>query len=498
MPAARSVYVISDLHLGGAYPDPKRPGDRGFRICTHSADVATFIGRLTAKPVEPAVELVINGDLVDFLAESDGGSTWSPFTMDPAVAVRKFQAIAGRDPNIFSALKDFLAKGHKLVLLLGNHDIELSLPAVRQALVELIGARGRNFVFLYDGEAYRTGDALIEHGNRYDVWNMVDYDGLRRIRSLQSRGLPVPDDIGFRPPAGSFMVATVINPIKTSYSFIDLLKPETAATVPLVLALEPGYRGTIAKAAVIKFQSREHKLESAAMPSFGGDISAAGGAAQDFGSDISSSGAPGGNGADRALDQELARVMGTDAQQFSASVKGLSSGSGSGIGSDISAMSVIERGLSFIGLITAKAHSDAEGRLPMLLTAFQPLLKDQTFDPAVETAPEYINAAKELARNGIKHVVFGHTHLPKRIGLPDGGFYLNSGTWANVLQFPGEILNGSKDQALEKLRRFTQMMSAGDYSEWTTFHPSYVRLAIGADDQVTNAELCQYVDGAPV
>jgi UDP-2,3-diacylglucosamine pyrophosphatase LpxH len=497
MSAARSVYVISDLHLGGAYPDPNTKGDRGFRICTHSAEVTAFIASLTAKPTDPSVELVINGDLVDFLAESDGVSKWSPFTQDPADAVRKFKAIAGRDSNIFGALKDFLARGHKLVLLLGNHDIELSLPAVREALIDLIDARGKNFVFLYDGEAYRAGDALIEHGNRYDAWNMVDYDGLRRIRSLQSRGLPVPEDIGFRPPAGSFMVATVINPIKTAYTFIDLLKPETAATVPLVLALEPGYRGTIAKAAVIKFQSREHKLESAAMPAFGGDISAAGGTVQDFGSDISSMGGPsGGNGADRALDAELSRVMGTDAQQFNSSLQTLSTGSS--IGSDISAMSVIERGLSFIGLLTAKAHTDAAGRLPLLLTAFQPLLKDQTFDPTIETAPEYINAAKELAKNGIKHVVFGHTHLPKRIGLPGGGFYLNSGTWANVLKFPREILSGSHDEALEKLKHFADMMTAGDYSEWTIFQPGYVRLAIGADDQVTSAELCQYVDGAPV
>lgn len=498
MPASRSVYVISDLHLGGAYPDPSRPGDRGFRICTHAPEVGVFIKALAAKPVSPPVELVINGDLVDFLAEGDEPGKWSPFTMDPAVALRKFKAIAARDPGIFGALKDFLARGHKLVLLLGNHDIELSFPVVRDALVELIDATGKNFVFFYDGEAYRVGDALIEHGNRYDSWNMVDYDALRRIRSLQSRGQPVPDDIGFRPPAGSFMVATVINPIKTLYSFIDLLKPETGATVPLVLALEPAYRSMVAKAVVLKFEGREHKLAAAAMPAFGGDVSSTA-SIGDFGSDISSAGGGGGSVEDKALDAELARVMGDAGAGFTASVKGFTQTTQtSSIGSDISAMSVIKEGIGFFKMLIAKAHTDVESRLPLLLTAFQPLLKDQSFDPAVETAPEYVNAAKDLAKNGIRHVVFGHTHLPKRIGLPGGGWYLNGGTWANVLQFPSQILSGTRDQALARVRRFTEMMTQGDYSEWTIFQPTYVRLDLGPDGLVSQAALCKYTSADQV
>ena len=32
----RSVYVISDLHLGGDYPEPREPGKRGYRLCTRT------------------------------------------------------------------------------------------------------------------------------------------------------------------------------------------------------------------------------------------------------------------------------------------------------------------------------------------------------------------------------------------------------------------------------------------------------------------------------
>ena len=34
---ARSVYIISDLHLGGAHGQTNSPNSRGFRMCTHSA-----------------------------------------------------------------------------------------------------------------------------------------------------------------------------------------------------------------------------------------------------------------------------------------------------------------------------------------------------------------------------------------------------------------------------------------------------------------------------
>jgi UDP-2,3-diacylglucosamine pyrophosphatase LpxH len=494
---ARRVFVISDLHLGGVYPNPPGSGGRGFRICTHPQDVAAFIDKLTQlEPANPAVELVINGDLVDFLAETNPAGGWSPFTADAAAAVKKFNAIVERDRVIFDAMKRFLARGHRIVLLLGNHDLELCFPPVRQALRAAIGAgRGADFEFFLDGEAYLVGDALIEHGNRYDAWNMVDYDGLRRIRSLQSRGQPIPNDQAFHPPAGSFMVADVINPIKTTYAFIDLLKPETGATVPLVLALEPGYRSLLAKAAMFRFEGREHKLAGAAMPAFGGDISSGSpdpGAS--IGSDISSAPARGGNG---SLDDTLKGVLGSDSAAFMAQLNELG-GPANQIGSDISSGGIIDRGLSFLRLLTAKAHSDADKRLPLLLTAFQPLLKDQSFDPAVETAKEYLNAAQDLARNGIRHVVFGHTHMPKRIQLSSGGWYLNSGTWADVLQFPAEIITGSKEESLAKLQHFTQLMIAGDFSEWTVFQPTYVRLDVNSEGTVANAELCRYSAGDPV
>jgi UDP-2,3-diacylglucosamine pyrophosphatase LpxH len=270
---ARQVFVISDLHVGGVYPDSGDPEDRGFRISTQVPQLTAFVTALADKPPgEPAIELVINGDFIDFLAEGDSRSCgWQPFIRDPEVATRKLETIVERDRALFAALGGLLSRGHRLTITLGNHDIELALPPVRKRLMELLGVEGHHeFQFIYDGEAYVIGDVLIEHGNRYDMFNVVDHDALRRHRSLVSRNQAVPDEQQFNAPTGSHIVASVMNPVKTSYPFIDLLKPETGAAVPILLALEPGARVKLGRLALMVTQATKHKLSGAAMPGFGG------------------------------------------------------------------------------------------------------------------------------------------------------------------------------------------------------------------------------------
>lgn len=60
----RTAYIVSDLHLGGSGPNSE--GERGFQICTQTAALSDFIFRLAAQPAHSPVELVINGDFVDF------------------------------------------------------------------------------------------------------------------------------------------------------------------------------------------------------------------------------------------------------------------------------------------------------------------------------------------------------------------------------------------------------------------------------------------------
>ena len=481
---ARDVYIISDLHLGGAHPASGDPEDRGFRICTHGGDLAQFVSALADKPTP--IELIVNGDMVDFLAEESDGGGWLAFTSDQQAAAKKLDAIIDRELPLFQAFGKVLERGHRLVLLLGNHDIELTLPAVRKRLAERIGVRGNHdYQFIIDGEAYVVGRTLIEHGNRYDPFNIVDYDGLRRVRSLLSRNMPVPDEYAFQAPAGSHMVVDVINPIKKQYRLIDLLKPETSAALPVLMALEPGYRKVLGRAAALSLKSREHRMASAAMPSFAGDISSTGGdnwSPDGFASDISSSAPP-----PDALTIVMRQTMGAEADlvlQIAAAEVDFAG--------DISTFEGVDRAIGMARMLLSSNSAPFDSRIPALLAAVRSLQNDTTFARDTESFTEYLDAAKTLAKNGFDHVIFGHTHSARDVAMDGGARYLNSGTWADLIKFPSEILKGTDQQARDGLRAFVGDMGQGKLQAWTSFTPTYVKMTVGDDGNVRNATLCDY------
>ena len=230
----KRILVVSDLHLGGT---PGSDSGVGFQMCSTEGQlrlVAFFDWATAQAQAQPqGIDLVIAGDIVDFLAE-ESDEVSNPLTLDQEQAVRKLDAIFARTPPVWSALGRFLATGAGLVLTIGNHDVELCLPRVRQRLFEKLGP-GR-IEFLYDNQALNYGPVLIEHGNRYDRWNAVFHEPLRRARSLLSRGLMAPV-VPVQP--GSKLVVDVINPIKRHLAFVDLLKPERAGVLPLLAFLCP-------------------------------------------------------------------------------------------------------------------------------------------------------------------------------------------------------------------------------------------------------------------
>jgi UDP-2,3-diacylglucosamine pyrophosphatase LpxH len=513
----RRVFIISDLHLGGVYPEPRESKKRGFRLCTHADVIERFVKLRTKEIAEQGpCEIVLNGDTVDFLAERDLSAdrstelkTWSSFTADSQAAVAKFKAIVCRDGDVFKSFGPFLDAGGRLTILLGNHDIELSLPDVRRELKKALGVKPEhNFEFFYDGEAYTIGDALIEHGNRYDSWNQIDYDGLRHSRSFQSRRLPVPKEYMFTAPPGSDMVTKVINGIKRDYAFVDLLKPETAAVAPMLLALEPGYRSRIADIALFYYRTRNHGLVSATTPRFGGDIRAEhdidampggdmaagiGGSANGFGEEIAGRSTRPAESSEQedALKEMLQATLGSDAEEFLADVDAqMAEIDPSGqLGKEISASDTVSRIFGFASLLFGRTSQPYQKRVPALLKAFRGLQSIEAFTLEKETAKEYLEAAQELAEVGhFRYVVFGHTHLAKRVPLANGGLYLNSGTWADVLRFPVEIVK-SEAEALPALNAFVKQMRNGDFSGWTLFDPTYVRLDVDDDGKVAGAEL---------
>ena len=65
---------------------------------------------------------------------------------------------------------------------------------------------------------------------------MTDYERLRRSGRDYVQGRPMEEWI---PNAGTELVIDVMNGIKRDYPFVDLLKPEVEAVVPVLLAIDP-------------------------------------------------------------------------------------------------------------------------------------------------------------------------------------------------------------------------------------------------------------------
>jgi UDP-2,3-diacylglucosamine pyrophosphatase LpxH len=403
------VHVISDLHLGG------RPG---FQIFGSTAELAAVINMLAAPARGGKLALVINGDFVDFLAEEPSGY------FDPEFGVAKLDRIAA-DPTfspVFDALRVFSNTPERtLVVNLGNHDLELALPWVREHLTVMLSggqpeARGRIMV-VTDGSGFTCSvgpaSVLCIHGNEVDSWNTTDFETVRRIgRDLQFGNAIEP----WIPNAGTQMVIDVMNSVKREFPFVDLLKPEQEAVIPTLLALKPATKEKL-RAIVAALGRRAHDSLRLKM-GFLGEV-------RDT-HDGHSFSAPSAHLFDSARDIESAAqfmdrveeearlgtepmdlVRGSEAQQLGF----------------WSAASNMVRGRS---------------RIEVLREALEKLDSDRSFDPlAGDSTFDRIDA---LVSPEIDFVVAGHTHLERALKRKRGaGWYFNSGTWARLIRITPEI-----------------------------------------------------------
>lgn len=462
-------------------------------MMTEPGRLASFIKAIaSADAAADRQELVINGDFVDFLAETHGHDDtgqpqWEPFIEDPTVAAECFSKIAsGMDAPVFDALGELLEAGHRLTILPGNHDIELCLPAVRQALLNRLRCRvGHDIHVGYDGEAYTIGDAIIEHGNRYDDSNFIDHERLHNLRVKQSLRQDCPTDLPFAPPLGSFFVARAMNRIKKQYSFVDLLKPEGPALVGLLLAIDPELREEIGDlTSLVHEHHRRHSksnLQWKTKTVFRGQ-------AQD------QAWAPESTNGDLAwllretLGEDVLVEVLTD-RRSSNSLRGTSQTRGAV--RDSWAL-LTAGGWEVIRLLIGGRRLEECRRVDLLRKAVQKMGASPAFDRHAEVpGSAYLAAARQLARSeehpdGFRFVIFGHTHHAKDIPLGDGARYLNSGTWANLMSFPAALFDATTEdkQAEQVLTEFLGDLKRGMLKPHIRFEPTCVRLLLDENGNV--------------
>jgi UDP-2,3-diacylglucosamine pyrophosphatase LpxH len=143
-------------------------------------------------------------------------------------------------PAFFNALGNWLAVGNKIIVLKGNHDLEIIWLNVRNylrlILAEIIADKysGNNLetvltqtvlpnIDFIDDSILIDKDFYVEHGHRYDKFTMIlDEPILKKI----------PTELNI--PFGSFFNRYLINRIEFFYPYLDNVRP-TANLLPMLM-----------------------------------------------------------------------------------------------------------------------------------------------------------------------------------------------------------------------------------------------------------------------
>ena len=407
------LQVVSDLHLGGL---------PGFQIFASGPELAWLADSVATSPAQGDAALLINGDFIDFLAEDP------PRAFDPDGAAAKIDRVLA-DPAFkpaFDAMARLLATPRRrLIINLGNHDLELALPWVRARLVGALCGEGpgsdaaRSRLHLVtDGTGVRCqvgrASVLCLHGNETDAWNVTDHERLRRLVRDRRYGLPAEPWV---PNAGAQLVVEVMNQVKAAYPFVDLLKPETQAVVPILSALNPALLRRMQELGAVAARTAAD-LVRLRTGFLGADELA------------DEPGAPGGSGAAPAWQAaapgaSAAALMAQAEQAFAAGTTPIS----------LVRASQAEQ----LGVWTAAWDwLRGQPRHEVLREALEFLDKDQSFEPGApdDTFKQFdARVAPE-----IDLLLTGHTHLARSLPRQRGaGHYFNSGTWARLMRIAPEV-----------------------------------------------------------
>lgn len=203
---SRHTVVLSDVHLADAeIPPPDNPLWKRFKHPDLFVDAS--LKRLLEDlqvQIDGPIELVLNGDLFDFdsvmaIPESpDFSMSWLErrrgLNAEEPKSRFKIRKILEDHPVFVRALRSFLLNGHRLVFVIGNHDIELHWPFVQKEIQEHLDLPDdlrKNVVFaewFYISE----GDTLIEHGSQYDAYCLCPNPVFPLIRKGSKRSVRLP------------------------------------------------------------------------------------------------------------------------------------------------------------------------------------------------------------------------------------------------------------------------------------------------------------------
>lgn len=186
---SKHTAIISDLHLCEAQePIPEFPLWKKFKTREFFFDerFADFLGLIQFKARGDAVELILNGDIFDFdsvmrvpeypLFRVNWLERRRGLFPRAERARFKIKVILDDHKEFIEALADFVRAGHRVVFVIGNHDLELHFTEVQEEIrahLRLEKDEHERVIFA-DWFYISNSDTLVEHGNQYDPYCMCE------------------------------------------------------------------------------------------------------------------------------------------------------------------------------------------------------------------------------------------------------------------------------------------------------------------------------------
>lgn len=418
----------------GGFNAPFKGKMRNYRIFREGAALAAFLRWLAGNTEHPRIALVINGDAVDYLADAQ------PKCFDWQQALEKLKTNI-EDPEhkeVWKALQELVAAGHcDLVIVLGNHDLELALPDVQLYLMDLltdsVAERRGRVLFAMDGSGFscQVGGrrVLCVHGNEVDPWNAIEYSRLAMIRRALVRGSLERDRRSLAewiPNPGTQLVIQHLNGLKRRYQWIDLLKPEeeAAAMISAAIADLPSLR-TFAEV-MGKQKINQKRLEMGFL-----------------------------SGAETVETAEAwASPVGPATRD---EVTGMIRDAADSLARGASPVDLVEEPDPEFLLSSGEIARNTL-RLKIWPKSLREVLRetlaqDATFEPT--TKDSTFRDLDEICGTDIDFIVAGHTHLHRALEREraPGRYYFNSGTWIRLVHIPQEALAPDLFPEVEKRLR---------------------------------------------